>query len=267
MEYTVSEFIRCKNVVDHYFLCKNDAIKRAKRYRRWRNIMGTYKRGGYDNMPYKKPKKYKKSKKYKGKPVHQRLVAVGGAGTRYREKKNKDTGIVYAPATPSVTWSTPTLLNGIATGDDGQTRDGRKILIKSILVRWRLVNDAESNQGGSTVRVILFYDKQANNAAPAITDLLTSNTNVSPNNLANSERFVVLKDKIIGPYAGLTTGPGMGVFSVKTQMESIYGLTTDDITAINSGSVWITVAFDGGADFVSAVPTFEVSCRLRFVDV
>lgn len=266
MEVTVSELLRCNRVVDYYFLCKNDRIKRAKRYRRWKNRMGTYKRKGYEEMPYKKPKKYKKYKKSKGTPVHQRLVAVGGAGTRYREKKNNDVDPgSLSPAPGVATFSTPLLLNGIATGDDGTTRDGRKILTKSILVRWQLINDADETAGGNVVRIVLVYDKQANNAAPAVTDIFTENNVLSTNNLNNADRFVILKDKLIGPGGGFSVGPKMGVFSVKTQMETLYGLNTDVIGAINSGSIWMLAAFDGTT--TEAVGTLNMRIRLRFVDV
>jgi len=262
----IPEFIRAKNVVDYYFLCKNDRIKRAKRYRRQRNIMGSYKRGTYENMPYKKPKKFKKSKKSKGKAVHQRLVAVGGAGTRYREKKNNDVAANFAATIGVATWSTPLLLNGIATGDDGTSRDGRKILTKSILIRWMLNTDTDATDFGHSVRMVLFYDKQANNAVPAVTDLFTTDNVLTTNNLNNADRFVILKDKIVGPWSGIYTGPKMGVFSIKTQMETLYGLNTDVIAAINSGSIWFTCAFDGnGLD--NGAGTLYTNMRLRFVDV
>lgn len=261
-----SEFDRARKLVDHYFLCKDDRINRAKRYRRFKNRMGAYKRGGYEDMPYKKPKKYKKSKKSKGKAVHQRLVAVGGAGTRYREKKNNDVSANFSPGVGVSTFSTPLLLNGIATGDDGTTRDGRKVLTRSILVRWKMTADETPSEYGSSCRMILFYDKQANNAAPAVTDVLTTNDVLSTNNLNNSDRFVILKDKLVGPYGGFGSGPKIGVFSVKTQMETLYGLTTDVIGAINSGSIWFMVAFDG-ASVGSGVEQLSVNIRLRFVDV
>ena len=83
---------------------------------------------------------------------------------------------------------TITVLNDVAQGTTAITRLGRKILMKSVLVQGTLTNS--SGQG----RILIVYDRQANGAAPAATDVLTSNTIMAIQNLDNRDRFIILAD-------------------------------------------------------------------------
>lgn len=261
---TVNDVLRFNTVVNHVHLCKRDKIKRAKRYRRYRNIakyMGKRYIEGQEPYP-KRQKKGKKSKK--GGSVHQRLVAVGGVGTRYREKKNND-------ITPTITWTVgvntwlaPILLNGVAVGDDGVSRDGRKVLFKKIHMR-TISNVASTQSGGSIFRYVLVYDKQANGTTPAITDIFQEDHFLTNNNLGNVERFVILKDWITNNIT--VDGPDAmaQVKSVSTQMETIYSGTTSGIASIASGAIWL-LCCSAGRDAVIA-PVTSMRIRSRFVDV
>lgn len=96
------------------------------------------------------------------------------------------------------------LLNGLTQGTDSITRIGRKICMKSIQGRWTftLQNTAAgvfpAGLVGGQVRLLIVYDKQANGAAPAATDILQGTGIIqAPLNLNNRERFIVLVDKFI----------------------------------------------------------------------
>ena len=56
--------------------------------------------------------------------------------------------------------------------------------------------------------MVLVYDKETNGAAPIATDIFTVNDSMSPMNLANSDRFIVVAD--VSPFQqnqGQATAP------------------------------------------------------------
>lgn len=98
------------------------------------------------------------------------------------------------------------LLNGLTQGTDSTTRIGRKVCMRSIQGRWTftLQNTAggvfPAGVVGGQVRLLIVYDKQSNGVAPVATDILQGGATtqlVSPINLNNRERFVVLIDKFV----------------------------------------------------------------------
>lgn len=82
------------------------------------------------------------------------------------------------------------LLNGMAQGTTASTRIGRRILMKSVECRFSVY---ASNQA-DTYRVALLYDKQANAAAPAFTDIYDVANPQSLRNISNKARFMVVHD-------------------------------------------------------------------------
>lgn len=105
------------------------------------------------------------------------------------ERKYSDTsGVVSSSTTPALI-----LLNGLSQGTSATTRQGQSIKMVAIYpnIFWSI------NAAASTTycRCIIFIDKQANGAAPAASDLLTTTTSVlSPFVIGNSKRFRVLMD-------------------------------------------------------------------------
>ena len=74
---------------------------------------------------------------------------------------------------PTQTGSSVSLLNGVATGTDYTNRIGRKIILKSILLRCSMYNDTTtSDPNGDVVRVLVVSDSQTNGAAPSVGDIL-----------------------------------------------------------------------------------------------
>lgn len=88
-------------------------------------------------------------------------------------------------------------------------RTGRTIFVKKLNLRLQFamnsINDAtDTNSPNSVmVRLMVVWDKQANGLAPVLTDVLTPSSFLNPadiyahNDLTNSGRFIVLKDKFI----------------------------------------------------------------------
>lgn len=87
-------------------------------------------------------------------------------------------------------------LNAPAPGAAMNQRVGREIMIRSIEVRLTATSDsgAAGALGGIWNRCIIFYDRQTNAAAPAVTDLLTAADCWAPRNLDNRHRFTILHD-------------------------------------------------------------------------
>ncbi len=90
-------------------------------------------------------------------------------------------------------------INVIAQDTTESTRVGRKVVVKSVMWRYELSlpeQDAVATPASNdNVRCILYLDKQCNGATAAVGNILQSADFQSFNNLANSNRFVILYDK------------------------------------------------------------------------
>jgi len=99
----------------------------------------------------------------------------------------------------SVTFGNPNpirqLLNGLQVGSGVGQRIGRQVSIRSV----EMVYDIDGEIGITTpnhCRVVLFYDKQANGAAPTWADLYeTTSYTITARRLDNRKRFKILMDK------------------------------------------------------------------------
>ncbi len=108
--------------------------------------------------------------------------------------------VVIADSIVSSTGAIFPSINLIAQGVGEEQRIGRKIIIRSIAARFEITLpalDAQAtfNSGGDIVRIIIFKDKQANGASAAVLDILETATYDSYRNLANKDRFEILRDR------------------------------------------------------------------------
>lgn len=99
-------------------------------------------------------------------------------------------------------------INIIGQGVTESTRVGRKCTIKSINWRYQVSLPTQTNVDpaatGDTLRVILYHDKQCNGGAATVLGLLETADSQSFRNLANSQRFNILCDKLHNiNYAGI----------------------------------------------------------------
>jgi len=191
------------------------------------------------------------------------LVRTGGnfaqiGASSGHEKKYIDTSI-------SSTFNTTgafTLLNACVPGSDAINRIGRRIKIKSILVR--MYGNMGSTPANDVIRFMLVVDKQANAAAPAVTDILVSASSASTNNLNNRARFVSLLDWI-----GVIDQVACTIFS------KVIFLRKDLITTFNAGSAGTIADIQTGSLYalqlgINASGTSATTCvgrvRVRFED-
>lgn len=89
------------------------------------------------------------------------------------------------------------IVNAMVQGSDIDEREGRKIRMKSLMVKLHITNEADLPLYSDLMRVLVIYDKQANKAAPAIGDLLDATTIQANKNINNRDRFTVLGDDVI----------------------------------------------------------------------
>lgn len=171
-------------------------------------------------------------------------------------------------------------LNSIPLGADQYQRVGRKVTNKSLHVKGSII--LSSSDALTFLRLIWFYDTQANAASPVISDLLQNSNSaattdyLSEVNLNNRDRFKILRE--MRWYAADTTGIGavsqatvaptatesiIDLFIPLGGVETMYnGGTNGDIRDIQTGSL----------NFVclsSSVTTAEIvfNSRLRYSDV
>nr|DAO75535.1 MAG TPA: capsid protein [Cressdnaviricota sp.] len=159
----------------------------------------------------------------------------------------------------------------IPQGVTESQRVGRKCVIKSILIKAiALYSPAAGADPYMTGEILVVLDKQCNGAAAAITDVLTgTQVNTALHNLANSQRFVVLKRIKIGfnPTAGVTTAYAGAARKIdwykKCNIPIEFSSTTGAIGEIKSNNIFLLAGSStAGDDLV----TVSGTCRLRFSD-
>jgi len=157
------------------------------------------------------------------------------------------------------------LLNGVANGSDASTRIGRRTTMKSLLFKYS-VSMVTAGTGGACIRFLIVYDKQANAAAPVITDVLLQNEFLSPNNLSNRDRFVTLVDEVSAPVSQNGDQAVCNVIFKRFELESLFNAgSAGTIGDITSGSVYLFVAQSG--NIAGGAPTIAYKTRIRYTDV
>lgn len=168
-----------------------------------------------------------------------------------------------------------TLLNGIGGGSGANQRVGRKVIMKSLMFRWSyFLNPTATTlaSGGSPLRIIIFYDKQANANLPTIAGLLNSNWFNTNNNLDNRDRFVILADIYTDPVSSVGNSSVAGKRYIPLNHEVIFngGDDADQIGSITTGSIFVTFAQDGGLSTPQTVGQegafFKFNSRIRYED-
>lgn len=212
-------------------------------------------------------KNYKKTTKkmnYKRKEGYNSSKAPTKLAVRkYLAIEKKDATLTFAltPAGANL-WSPGVLLNQIPQGPTQQQHIGRKVMMKSLYIRY-VMTDVVGDTAYGRGRILVVYDKQTNGQPPLITDVLATNGFNSPNALTNADRFITIMDV-------LTDAPqSAGQFVAGAEYRSI-GLdtmfnagTTGVVGDISSGSVYCFYCNADGA--VSS--NINIVSRIRFTDI
>lgn len=159
---------------------------------------------------------------------------------------------------------------GIAQGVTSTTRSGRRVMVTSLKVMWQ-GSLASTTTGTGSLRLLIVYDKQANAASPAATDILLTDNIYAPMNLNNSRRFKIIRDYEI-PCVG-TAGPQSWMLKdyIKLAKGSKPGLPIEfnngsngNVTDITTGS-FTALTYQSGS-LLTASPSNNLHIRARFTD-
>jgi len=163
----------------------------------------------------------------------------------------------------------------MAQGTANGARIGSQITVTNINCHLDVVTGTNGSNPGvahTPVRVILGIDKQANGAAPAVLDVLQTQTPYSFRNMYTLNRFIILKDKLFDMNQNLytTTGPTVGEngrilkFAWKGQLPILYSGSTASITEIKSNNIFLLVISDrDGYDTEDGV---QGTVRIKYTD-
>lgn len=149
------------------------------------------------------------------------------------EKKNVDiTGSIGVVS--GGLWSEVDCLNVLPQGTSGGERIGRKIQLRSLLIRWNV----SLNAIATAVRILVVYDKQGDSAiAPTIPSILATNNFNSPMAMGQSERFIVLADEINN--CQVSDGYRAGQMYRKINLPEHFLNAGGTIADISSGGIYI----------------------------
>lgn len=180
------------------------------------------------------------------------------------EKKNVDfNGSVGQLGTAPNTWSELDCINSLPQGTSGSERIGRKIQLRSMLIRW---NDS-ANAIGKAIRVLVVYDRQGEGSiAPPIVSILATDSINSPMALGTSDRFVVLVDEMIEPIpngvAASSTRAGKIYRKINLPMQFLNA--GGAIADISSGAIYIACCCANSNVAGSGIGYYS---RIRYTDV
>jgi len=199
-------------------------------------------------------------------PITQQSIRTGGWANPSRggELKFTDISNTLIPVFATAAFNGPILLNGLVPGSGADQRIGRKVTIKSLLLKYSF-NLGATSTGGSPCRILVVYDKQANAVAPNITDVLLADAFNSPNNLSNRDRFVTLVDQITDNISVQWNFSIGGSIFKKLNLETMFNAgTAGSIGDITSGSILIFAAQAGNIG--TASPGLIFRSRIRYQD-
>lgn len=168
-------------------------------------------------------------------------------------------------------------LNSISQGDGESNRDGRRCVLKKLILRGMLTLGPTADQADGisarVVRVLVVLDKQTNGVQLNSEDVLADSAGVdvlSMVNLQHSRRFRILWDRtfVLQPATAQTDGANTASIAHEGKYFSIvknlnipvtFDGTTDDIANITDNSLHVIAIANGGA------PTLAYQSRVRFV--
>lgn len=154
------------------------------------------------------------------------------------------------------------------SGTGESQRIGRKIVIRSVFVRWvvEIGNGTTPSATDDGLRVIIYQDMQANGAAATVTDILATANYLSFNNLANKNRFKIMMDKFTDVHSAAATSSTFGEMAktrshyMKCNVPIEFSSTTGSITEIRSNNIGVLLISD------KAISNCSGRIRVRYSD-
>lgn len=157
----------------------------------------------------------------------------------------------------------------VPEGTTQSERVGRRLTIHSIQIRGSLLFVPTAAKSASISYLYLVRDRQANGAAPAVTDVLTAaNMNKGLINMANSQRFHIMRRFVmpINAQAGVNTAFGEMhapiEFFTRCNIPIDFSGSTGALTEIKSNNILLLA----GSVTADDLTTIAGTARIRFSD-
>lgn len=184
-----------------------------------------------------------------------------GNTTNALEKKAVDTVFTHN-CPPTSSFGTAAILNSMQLGTANGQRVGRKIQMRSCLIRYTVTPPGAG--GVSQNRFVLVYDKQTNGAAPTAADVFAINAFDAPLNLNNAERFVVIFDEITDSCQSQLINMA-GKRYAKIRLDTLYAGNTGTVSDITSGGLFLFCANNSDPAVGQASVSYSYT-RVRYTD-
>lgn len=218
--------------------------------------------------------KKSRSNKYKFNRGYDRTAGFYGRYNRsslrsssVSELKFIDTTIGNVAPAAGVILPTAGTLVPIPVGTGPSERIGRQVRVKSINA-YLTVTKSSSATSTETVRLLYVLDTQCNGAKPTVAEILASPSYNSFRNMANTKRFVILRDHELNITSQTWDGNAFASVSrqvnffrkVNIPVEYDQTLNTGAITTIRSNNLIILAISQGGNGYIAG------TVRVRYDD-
>lgn len=194
--------------------------------------------------------------------MYNQALNVGALANNTKpELKNFDTSAAAGP-TANI-WVGPDPLGSIPGGTTRTQRVGSVVTLKSLSIRCSWVNSG----GDNCPRMVIVYDKASNGGTPLVTDIFARDSYNTHMNIGNSERFLVIADRLLQKDMGFggTSGENLAThyfrkFPKPGLIQKYTNSNVGDVSTIRSGMIWILFCVPSSSTAI----TYDV--RLRFYD-
>ncbi len=155
------------------------------------------------------------------------------------------------------------LLNGLAQGDTATTREGATVRFKSLQLKGFMAIAGAAT--ATACRRLVFIDKQPNQAAPVVGDILDNTTAALVNsfrNLSHRKRFVILRDDHFTMSEGGPEALWYPDVYMSLDMITTYNGNAGTIADIETNAIWAMYI----SSEATAAPSIAHNVRIRYID-
>jgi len=165
------------------------------------------------------------------------------------------------------TTGTLTLINGIAEGDDYNSRNSRSVVIKSVAVRGNAFPTATTGLP-QKARIMLVWDNAVNGALPTIATILATVNAESFPLVDNEKRYTILWDHsfVIGLQAAAVADQVIVNFEKLIHLNAPVAFlgTTNGIGSVQNGAIYLVTV--GNLVAGTTAGSTLVNTRVRFME-
>lgn len=162
-------------------------------------------------------------------------------------------------------------MNGLQPGTGATQRIGKRALFKNVLLRMGI--GVPTNTGATPlngyVRIMMICDKQSNAAAPTVAGILQAVAAISPINMDNRDRFMVLYDyQTTIDQLGARAGTAVKKFRRLNIVTSYNAGAAGTVADIATNAIYLLYIYTqiGTGAAPTVTPALDFYGRIRFDD-